>query len=67
VVTHFLPHLNHDGVWRILRTAGLSRRPPPTAGRPKRGQGRFKEYDLGFVHIDIEHLPKLRLPRRGQR
>jgi transposase InsO family protein len=60
VVTHFLPHLNRDGVWRILRTAGLSRRPPPTAGRPKRGQGRFKEYDLGFVHFDIEHLPKLR-------
>ncbi len=59
VVTHFLPHLNRDSVWRILRTEGLSRRPPPHADRPKRGQGRFKAHDLGFIHIDIKHLPKL--------
>src|SRR3982750_3411082 len=32
VVTHFLPHLNRDGVWRILRAEGLSRRPPPSPG-----------------------------------
>ena len=60
VVAHFLPHLNRDSVGRILRAEGLSRRPPPSAG-PRRGQGRFKEYDLGFVHIDIKHLPKLRI------
>src|SRR5687768_4203412 len=59
VATHFLPHLNRDSVWRILRAEGLSRRPPPASGRPKRGQGRFRECDLGFVHIDIKHLPKL--------
>jgi transposase InsO family protein len=59
VVSHFLPHLNRDSVWRILRAEGLSRRPPPTPDRPKRGQGRFKDYDLGFIHIDIKHLPKL--------
>jgi transposase InsO family protein len=59
VVSHFLPHLNRDSVWRILRAEGLSRRPPPASGRPRRGQGTFKEYDLGFVHIDIKHLPKL--------
>src|ERR687894_249826 len=29
------------------------------SARPKRGQGRFKDYDLGFIHIDIKHLPKL--------
>ena len=60
VVSHFLPHLNRDSVWRILRAEGLNRRPPPSSDRPKRGQGRFKDYDLGFVHIDIKHLPKLR-------
>jgi len=60
VVTHFLPHLNRDSVWRILRAEGLSRRPPPSPGKPKKGQGTFKDYDLGFVHIDIKHLPKLR-------
>jgi transposase InsO family protein len=59
VVAHFLPHLNRDSVWRILRAEGLSRRPPPSSGRPRRGQGRFRDYDLGFVHIDIKHLPKL--------
>jgi transposase len=60
VVTHFLPHLNRDSVWRILRAEGLGRRPPPAPDRPKRGQGTFKDYDLGFVHIGIKHLPELR-------
>src|SRR3712207_4362302 len=60
VVGHFLPHLSRDSVWRILRAEGLSRRPPPPSSRPKRGEGRFRDYDLGFVHIDIKHLPKLR-------
>src|SRR3712207_5119538 len=59
VVAHFLPHLTRDSVWRILRAEGLSRRPPPASGRPRRGEGRFRDYDLGFVHIDIKHLPKL--------
>ena len=59
VVAHFLPHLNRDSVWRILRAEGLSRRPPPSSDRPRRGQGRFRDYDLGFVHIDLKHLPKL--------
>ena len=59
VVSHFLPRLNRDSVWRILRAEGLSRRPPPASDRPKRGRGEFKDYDLGFIHIDIKHLPKL--------
>jgi transposase InsO family protein len=59
VVAHFLPHLNRHSVWRILRAEGLSRRPPPTPDRPKRGEGKFRDYDLGFIHIDIKHLPKL--------
>ena len=59
VVTHFLPHLNRDSIWRILRDKGLSRRRPPASGRPVRGKGTFRDYDLGFIHIDIKHLPKL--------
>ena len=50
VVSHFLPHLNRHSVWRILRAEGLSRRPPPTSDRPKRGRGEFKDYDLGARH-----------------
>ena len=31
VVAHFLPHLDRDNVYRILRAAGLSRRPAAAA------------------------------------
>src|SRR5215203_6958096 len=58
VVRHFLPHLDRDNVYRILRAAGLSRRPPPAT--PERAAAKFKEYELGFVHVDVKHLPKLR-------
>src|ERR671920_2220774 len=67
VVSHFLPHLNRDSVWRILRAEGLSRRPPPPQARPERGQGAFKDYDLGFIHIDIKHLPKLQMANGERR
>ncbi len=59
VVGHFLPHLNRHNVWRILKAEGLNRRPKPASERPAKGQGTFRDYDLGFVHIDIKHLPKL--------
>ena len=58
VVRHFLPHLGRDNVYRILRAEGLSRRPAPPA--PERAAAKFGEYELGFVHLDIKHLPKLR-------
>jgi transposase InsO family protein len=58
IVTHFLPHLNRDAVYRILRAEGLGRLPP--ASRPHRPVGSFKEYELGFIHLDVKHLPKLR-------
>src|SRR3954470_13457210 len=59
VITHFLPHLNRDSLWRILKAERLNRRPKPVSTQPAKGQGTFKEYDLGFVHLDIKHLPKL--------
>src|SRR5215217_4460510 len=58
VVTHFLPHLNRDAVYRILKAEGLGRLAP--ASRSRKPNGTFKEYDLGFVHVDVKHLPKLR-------
>jgi transposase InsO family protein len=58
VVAHFLPHLDRDNVYRILRAAGLSRR--PAAAVPRREAGTFGEYELGFVHVDVKHLPELR-------
>jgi transposase InsO family protein len=58
VVTHFLPHLDRDNVYRILKAAGLSRRPAPAT--PEKAAAKFREYELGFVHMDVKHLPKLR-------
>jgi transposase InsO family protein len=58
VVRHFLPHLDRDNVYRILKAEGLGR--PPPAAEPGRPAGAFKAYELGFVHLDIKHLPKLR-------
>jgi transposase InsO family protein len=59
VIHHFLPHLNRDSIYRILRAEGLGRLPRRPVGQPGKGQGTFKAYDLGFVHIDVKHLPKL--------
>ena len=60
VVCHFLPHLNRDSIYRILRAEGLGRLPARDPSQPRKGEGTFKAYDLGFVHIDVKHLPKLR-------
>jgi transposase InsO family protein len=57
VVSHFLPHLNRDTVYRILKAAGLNRLPP--ASTTPKAHGTFKTYEVGFVHVDIKHLPKL--------
>jgi hypothetical protein len=59
VVAHFLPHLNRRSGWRIPRAEGLNRRAPPSPDCPKRGEVKFRDYDLGFIPIDIKHLPKL--------
>ena len=58
VVRHFLPHLRRDTVYPLLPAAGLSRR--PAAATPERAAAKFREYELGFVHLDVKHLPKLR-------
>src|SRR3954454_8543619 len=57
VLTHFLPHLNRDAVYRILKAEGLGRLPP--AERTRKPHATFKDYEVGFVHMDVKHLPKL--------
>ncbi|KQP73216.1 hypothetical protein ASF41_18910 [Methylobacterium sp. Leaf111] len=42
VVCHFLPHLNRDAVYRILKAEGLNRLPPSQQAR--KPHGTFKEY-----------------------
>src|SRR3954451_902535 len=58
VVRHFLPHLDRDNVYCLLRGGGRRRRRAPAA--PERAPSKFKEYYLGFVHKDVKHLPELR-------
>src|SRR5690349_21439304 len=58
IVAHFLPHLGRDNVYRILKAEGLSRRPVRAA--PEKAAAKFKEYEVGFVHVDVKHLPELR-------
>jgi transposase InsO family protein len=57
IVSHFLPHLNRDAVYRILKAEGLNRLPPSEQAR--KPHGTFKDYEVGFVHVDVKHLPKL--------
>ncbi len=56
VVRHFLPHLNRDSVYRILKAEGLGRLPRRDPDTARKGSGTFRAYDLGFVHIDVKHL-----------
>jgi len=35
--------------------------------RSRKPDGAFKEYGLGFVHVDVKHLPKLRVTGGGWR
>ena len=64
VVRHFLPHLTRDSIYRILKAEGIARLSdlPSLYDRPRsrKGTGRFRDYDLGFIHLDVKHLPKLR-------
>ncbi|KQN00124.1 hypothetical protein ASE85_22050 [Sphingobium sp. Leaf26] len=60
LLRHFLPHLNRDSIYRVLKAEGLNRRLPKPTVQPCKGKGHFHDYDLAFVHIDFKHLPKLR-------
>jgi hypothetical protein len=62
VVAHFLPHLDRDNVYRILRAAGLSRRPAP---RPPGGGAAKFGSTSSASSTGREALPKLR-HRRGE-
>ena len=56
VVTHFLPHLNRDSIWRILRSEGLGRRRPPVSPEPVRGKGSFREVPISASFTSISSI-----------
>ena len=60
MVTHFLPHLNRDAVYRILKAEGLNRLPSST--RPRKPHGVFKDDEtaasaVAFLHEAVRALP----------
>src|SRR3712207_9579468 len=48
----------HPPLLRSLRAAPWS--PPPPPATPEKAAAKFREYELGFVHMDVKHLPELR-------
>lgn len=57
----------HSSGYRILKGEGLHRLPRPSPTTPRQPPKAFKPYDLGFIHIDIKHLPKLHVIGQGPR
>ena len=50
-----IPRANRSNVYRTLRDFGISQIPQAKKEKAKK----FKEYQPGFLHIDVTYLPKL--------
>jgi len=50
-----IPKANRSNVYRTLRAFEINRVPEEKKEQAKK----FKEYELGYLHIDVTHLPKL--------
>ena len=50
-----IPKANRSNVYRTLKFFGVNRVPEEKKEQAKK----FKEYDLGYLHIDVTYLPKL--------
>lgn len=56
------PEASRSGVARCLKRHGVSRLSdilPPADGEEKPPKKTFKDYEPGYVHIDIKYLPKM--------
>ena len=49
------PKLSRSAIHRCLQRHGVSQRPKPEKPQP----GRFEEATIGFIHVDLKHLPAL--------
>jgi transposase-like protein len=56
LVEDVIPSSNRSNIYRTLRRAGLNKKP---GSEKKRGDGEFKDYKPGYVHMDVFYLPKL--------
>ena len=55
IVSSVIPHANKSNVSRTLQSLGISRIPEAKRDKAKK----FKEYQPGYLHIDVTYMPKL--------
>jgi transposase len=56
------PDVSHSGIARLLKREGMARREdviPTAEGETVSAKKTFKDYEPGFVHIDIKYLPQM--------
>lgn len=51
-----IPRLTRSNLHRCLQRHGLSKLPDDDAARPEKSKKKFKDYDIGYVHIDITEI-----------
>lgn len=51
-----IPRLTRSNLHRCLQRHGLSRLPDDDAARPEKSKKKFKDYEIGYVHIDITEV-----------
>ena len=55
IVRSVIPYANRSNVSRTLQSLGISRIPEAKRDKAKK----FKEYQPGYLHIDVTYMPKL--------
>ena len=61
ILKPFIPKLNRDNLYKTLKQKGLNRNELflPQVELEEKVKKKFKEYDPGYIHIDIKFLPKI--------
>jgi len=61
ILKSFIKNINRDNIYKTLRQKGLNRNDLflPQVETEKKVIKKFKNYEPGYIHIDIKFLPKL--------
>jgi transposase InsO family protein len=60
IVKDFIPQSNFDNIYRCLKKQNLGNIREMRAEKPQKTEaGEFKEYEPGFLHIDLKYMPQL--------
>jgi transposase-like protein len=53
-VKHIIPNANQSNISRTLQRKNISKKP-----KEEKGTKKFKDYEPGFIHIDLTYVPQL--------